>query len=245
MTSYFELTELHIHPHAQGRGLGEALTRRLLGDRGEAHVLLSTPEINGEANRAWRLYRRLGFTDIDPRLPLRRRSARVRDPGPHTAAVAHPVWHDDLVSTRHRTRTRLLAMVVAAARRGALADRAACGSGRRSRSLPTTGCRARSSPRPKPRNDDDKGPQLLNNLPFARRWRYRDYSRDDYVGFPGGVLRPDLRRTSAAGEHEPGRGRRRHLPAPGRRPGHPGGPRRPDLADRPRRRRLAVGVLPR
>jgi ribosomal protein S18 acetylase RimI-like enzyme len=64
MTSYFELTELHIHPSAQGRGLGEALARRLLADRGESHVLLSTPEINGEANRAWRLYRRLGFTDI-------------------------------------------------------------------------------------------------------------------------------------------------------------------------------------
>ena len=64
MTSYFELTELHIHPRAQGRGLGEALTRRLLAGRAEAHVLLSTPEINGEANRAWRLYRRLGFTDI-------------------------------------------------------------------------------------------------------------------------------------------------------------------------------------
>lgn len=64
MTSYFELTELHIHPRAQGRGLGEALIRRLLIGRGERHVLLSTPEINGEANRAWRLYRRLGFTDI-------------------------------------------------------------------------------------------------------------------------------------------------------------------------------------
>jgi ribosomal protein S18 acetylase RimI-like enzyme len=64
MTSYFELTELHIHPRAQGRGLGEALARRLLAGRGEAHVLLSTPEINGEANRAWRLYRRLGFADI-------------------------------------------------------------------------------------------------------------------------------------------------------------------------------------
>jgi ribosomal protein S18 acetylase RimI-like enzyme len=64
MTSYFELTELHIHPRAQGRGLGEALARRLLSDRCEAHVLLSTPEINGEANRAWRLYRRLGFTDV-------------------------------------------------------------------------------------------------------------------------------------------------------------------------------------
>lgn len=64
MNSYFELTELHIAPRAQGRGLGEALARRLLADRAEAHVLLSTPEINGEANRAWRLYRRLGFTDV-------------------------------------------------------------------------------------------------------------------------------------------------------------------------------------
>lgn len=64
MTDYFELTELHIHPSAQGRGLGEALTRRLLAGRVEAQVLLSTPEIHGEDNRAWRLYRRLGFTDV-------------------------------------------------------------------------------------------------------------------------------------------------------------------------------------
>lgn len=64
MTSYFELTELHIMPHAQGRGLGEALARRLLAGRAESHVLLSTPEIHGEANRAWRLYRRLGFADV-------------------------------------------------------------------------------------------------------------------------------------------------------------------------------------
>jgi ribosomal protein S18 acetylase RimI-like enzyme len=64
MSSYFELTELHIHPRAQGRGLGEALARRLLAGRGEKNVLLSTPETNGEPNRAWRLYRRLGFTDV-------------------------------------------------------------------------------------------------------------------------------------------------------------------------------------
>jgi ribosomal protein S18 acetylase RimI-like enzyme len=64
MNNYFELTELHISPDAQGRGLGEALLRRLLHGRPEAHVLLSTPEIVGEANRAWRLYRRLGFYDI-------------------------------------------------------------------------------------------------------------------------------------------------------------------------------------
>lgn len=64
MSSYFELTELHINPPAQGRGLGEALARRLLTGRDESNVLLSTPEINGEGNRAWRLYRRLGFTDV-------------------------------------------------------------------------------------------------------------------------------------------------------------------------------------
>lgn len=64
MNSYFELTELHIHPRAQGQGLGEALARRLLARRTEQNVLLSTPETNGEPNRAWRLYRRLGFTDV-------------------------------------------------------------------------------------------------------------------------------------------------------------------------------------
>lgn len=64
MTSYFELTELHVAPRAQGSGLGEALARRLLAGRPEANVLLSTPEISGEGNRAWRLYRRLGFIDV-------------------------------------------------------------------------------------------------------------------------------------------------------------------------------------
>lgn len=64
LQNYFELTELHIQPQQQGRGLGEALARRLLAGRGEKHVLLSTPEISGESNRAWKLYRRLGFGDV-------------------------------------------------------------------------------------------------------------------------------------------------------------------------------------
>ena len=64
LSDYFELTELHVRPDAQGHGLGSALTRRLLAGRTEKNVLLSTPEVAGEDNRAWRLYRRLGFEDV-------------------------------------------------------------------------------------------------------------------------------------------------------------------------------------
>lgn len=34
----------------------------------------------------------------------------------------------------------------------------------------------------KPRDADDKGPQLLNNLPFATKVAVSEYSRDDFVG---------------------------------------------------------------
>ncbi|WP_336086009.1 GNAT family N-acetyltransferase [Nocardia sp. SSK8] len=64
LADYFELTELHVHPAAQGHGIGSTLLERLLADRPEAAVLLSTPEVPEEANRAWRLYRRAGFTDV-------------------------------------------------------------------------------------------------------------------------------------------------------------------------------------
>ncbi|NLE79073.1 MAG: GNAT family N-acetyltransferase [Rhodococcus sp.] len=62
--SYFELTELHVAPSAQGNRTGERLLRLLLEGRPERAVLLSTPEIADEDNRAWRLYRRLGFRDV-------------------------------------------------------------------------------------------------------------------------------------------------------------------------------------
>ncbi len=58
------MTELHVHPSAQGHRLGERLLRRLLADRPERGVLLSTPEVSEEDNRAWRLYRRTGFRDV-------------------------------------------------------------------------------------------------------------------------------------------------------------------------------------
>ena len=61
LADYFELTELHVLPAFQGHGIGEAVLRTLLAPVTNRAVLLSTPE--GE-NRAWRLYRRVGFTDV-------------------------------------------------------------------------------------------------------------------------------------------------------------------------------------
>ncbi|KXP14579.1 GNAT family N-acetyltransferase [Tsukamurella pseudospumae] len=61
---YFELTELHVHPAAQGHGIGNALLTALLTGRPEPRVLLSTPEVAAEQNRAWKLYRRTGFYDV-------------------------------------------------------------------------------------------------------------------------------------------------------------------------------------
>ncbi|WP_181188145.1 GNAT family N-acetyltransferase [Actinopolyspora mortivallis] len=61
LDDYFELTELHVHPEAQGHGLGRSMLRTLLSTAPGANVLLSTPE---GPTRAWRLYRRMGFTDI-------------------------------------------------------------------------------------------------------------------------------------------------------------------------------------
>jgi ribosomal protein S18 acetylase RimI-like enzyme len=58
---YFELTELHVLPDAQSRGIGEGLLRRLLGGVQAGTTLLSTPE---GPTKAWRLYRRVGFQDV-------------------------------------------------------------------------------------------------------------------------------------------------------------------------------------
>lgn len=64
LADYVELTELHVSPEAQGHRLGERLLLALLDGRRESAVLLSTPEVAGEDNRAWRLYRRMGFVDV-------------------------------------------------------------------------------------------------------------------------------------------------------------------------------------
>lgn len=65
LDDYFELTELHVHPSAQGSGLGERLLRALLAGVGKSRVLLSTPEYGDQPpGRAWHLYRRTGFQDV-------------------------------------------------------------------------------------------------------------------------------------------------------------------------------------
>jgi ribosomal protein S18 acetylase RimI-like enzyme len=61
MADYFELTELHVRPEAQGRGIGEGLLRHLLDGVSASTTLLSTPE---GTSRAWQLYRRVGFQDV-------------------------------------------------------------------------------------------------------------------------------------------------------------------------------------
>ncbi len=57
----FELSELHVRPAWQGRGIGRALLTTLVEGLPQQRVLLSTPE--GET-RAWRLYRSLGFVGL-------------------------------------------------------------------------------------------------------------------------------------------------------------------------------------
>ena len=98
---FVELTELHVSPDWQGHGLGSQLLQKFLEDRPEATVMLSTPEVSGDANRAWRLYGSLGFRDVlrnfrfagDPRpfavlerpLPLGADLTTGSDAGPGTS----------------------------------------------------------------------------------------------------------------------------------------------------------------
>jgi hypothetical protein len=85
------------------------------------------------------------------------------------------------VLTRQRTRRRLLALVllllvVAPSLIGCVRVRASITVSPDDRVSGQIGAAAI------PRDDDDKGPQLLNNLPFAQKVAVSEYSRDDYVG---------------------------------------------------------------
>lgn len=60
----FEVVELHVRPAAQGHGIGARQLQALLGMAEGGTTLLSTPEADESASRAWRLYRRFGFVDV-------------------------------------------------------------------------------------------------------------------------------------------------------------------------------------
>ncbi len=57
----FELSELHVLPHAQGCGIGRALLLSLADGLPHRTMLLSTPDSD---TRARRLYAKLGFQDL-------------------------------------------------------------------------------------------------------------------------------------------------------------------------------------
>ncbi len=91
------------------------------------------------------------------------------------------VWHDDPVRNRHRTSRRVLAMmlvllVLAPALIGCVRVRTSLTVS------PDDRVSGQIVAAAKPRDDSDRGPQLLNNLPFAQKVAVSDYDRDDYVG---------------------------------------------------------------
>jgi ribosomal protein S18 acetylase RimI-like enzyme len=57
----FELSELHLLPEYQGRGIGRELITQLAGTIGHPTMMLSTPDAD---TRAFRLYHSLGFVDL-------------------------------------------------------------------------------------------------------------------------------------------------------------------------------------
>nr|WP_304503688.1 N-acetyltransferase [Corynebacterium lemuris] len=63
MRDYFEIAEIHVDPAHQGRGMGRQLLSQLLWHVPATYALLSTPEVENEANNAFSLYRSMGFRD--------------------------------------------------------------------------------------------------------------------------------------------------------------------------------------
>lgn len=64
LDSYFEIAEVHVLPHQQNQGIGRRLVTDLCATTTAPRAALSTPEVPWEANRAFGLYRSLGFRDL-------------------------------------------------------------------------------------------------------------------------------------------------------------------------------------
>ncbi|HZN16915.1 MAG TPA: GNAT family N-acetyltransferase [Micromonosporaceae bacterium] len=61
LSNVFELTELHVHPDRQGRGIGRALITCVCNASNLPKAILS---VRSDSAVAQRLYRSLGFTDL-------------------------------------------------------------------------------------------------------------------------------------------------------------------------------------
>lgn len=101
---------------------------------------------------------------------------------PYRRSAGAVIWHHDHVPARHkRSRTRLLALVLLLLI--VLPTAVGCVRVRASITVsPDDRVSGQIVAAAIPRNADDKGPQLLNSLPFANKVAVSDYSRDDYVG---------------------------------------------------------------
>lgn len=63
LRDYFEVAEIHVSPTQQGRRIGRILLSQLLWLAPAGNAMLSTPEVDDEANNAFSLYRSMGFRD--------------------------------------------------------------------------------------------------------------------------------------------------------------------------------------
>lgn len=105
LSSYTEISEIHVLPRFQGSGIGTRLLTEVLGILPTRDAMLSTPEVPGENNHAWHLYRSLGFTDLlrehrfpgDPR-PFGILRKRLRDSAGGPAAVRKSASDADRVA---------------------------------------------------------------------------------------------------------------------------------------------------
>lgn len=102
LASYTEISEIHVLPRFQGSGIGTRLLTEVLGILPTRDAMLSTPEVPGENNHAWHLYRSLGFTDLlrehrfpgDPR-PFGILRKRLYNPQVGPTTVREPASGED------------------------------------------------------------------------------------------------------------------------------------------------------
>ena len=220
-------------------------------------------------NRAWRLYRRLGFTDVirryhfagDPRaFAILGRTAAAVTAGPRArpgngdapkrhAGSGTMTWCAPALApprargfTARRRRVVAIAMLLLLVPAG---DRVPAGQGVAHHLARRPGVRR---DRRGGQTEDAQGhrPATRQQQPAVQPEGGGVELRQRRLrGIAGGVLRSDFRRVAAAGQHELRRAGRESVAAPKRQPGDPGRPGGSDLADRFRSRRRADRRLPR